>query len=313
MIKMALDRGELHFDEDYIASNENKKKFKEIMKEAPRPILISGPTGVGKTLLAKFIANQWVEDKKDSDQIDNNLVKLVPSSTLGGGASTILDMIKQNNGALTKKVFIIDEFHTLSRAAQESFLKPLEDKDHTNVTYIFTTTERNKILPTLIGRCLDLQLTPPSLETIAHYLHCNTDDISESYAKYNGSVRSILNNPQGKVDIDWNNKIDNVSKAIKGQAFYNEAMSLLAQWLTSHIVKYNDLEVDSSMEIKNIIADNIIDLGRYQEMPSPGQDLMAIDIVTKLIAKLKDFNTKNNSPVGFGLGPNGKRVIRING
>ena len=50
------------------------------------------------------------------------------------------------------KVFIIDEVHMLSTAAFNAFLKTLEEPP-AHVIFILATTEKHKILPTIISRC----------------------------------------------------------------------------------------------------------------------------------------------------------------
>ena len=69
------------------------------------------------------------------------------------------------------KVFIIDEVHMLSQAAFNAFLKTLEEPP-AHAIFILATTEKHKILPTILSRCQIYDFNRMEVpETVAHLKH----------------------------------------------------------------------------------------------------------------------------------------------
>ena len=67
------------------------------------------------------------------------------------------------------KVFIIDEVHMLSTAAFNAFLKTLEEPPQ-HAIFILATTEKHKILPTILSRCQIYDFNRMSVSDIVHHL-----------------------------------------------------------------------------------------------------------------------------------------------
>jgi DNA polymerase-3 subunit gamma/tau len=67
------------------------------------------------------------------------------------------------------KVFIIDEVHMLSTAAFNAFLKTLEEPPR-HAIFILATTERHKVLPTILSRCQIYDFTRIELSDIVEHL-----------------------------------------------------------------------------------------------------------------------------------------------
>lgn len=117
--------------------------------------LFTGPRGVGKTtcarILAKVINSAYETDAKQDfafnifelDAASNNSVEDIRH---------LIDQVRIPPQVGKYKVYIIDEVHMLSTAAFNAFLKTLEEPPSYAI-FILATTEKHKILPTILSRC----------------------------------------------------------------------------------------------------------------------------------------------------------------
>lgn len=130
--------------------------------------LFCGPRGVGKTTCARIFAKtinclnpqpngeacgECESCKAFNEQRSYNIHELDAASN--NSVEDIRQLIEQVRipPQIGKyKVFIIDEVHMLSQAAFNAFLKTLEEPPH-HAIFILATTEKHKILPTIMSRC----------------------------------------------------------------------------------------------------------------------------------------------------------------
>jgi len=147
--------------------------------------LFCGPRGVGKTSCARIFAktincqnltpegdacNECESCSAFNEQRSYNIHELDAASN--NSVDDIRSLIEQVRipPAIGKyKVFIIDEVHMLSSAAFNAFLKTLEEPPH-HALFILATTEKHKVLPTILSRCQIYDFSRISIADIVEHL-----------------------------------------------------------------------------------------------------------------------------------------------
>ena len=116
----------------------------------PQALLFCGPRGVGKTSCARILAKTI---NNIEEELEYNIFELdAASNNSVEDIRNITDQIRIPPQKGRYKVYIIDEVHMLSNQAFNAFLKSLEEPPE-HVIFILATTEKNKILPTILSRC----------------------------------------------------------------------------------------------------------------------------------------------------------------
>jgi DNA polymerase-3 subunit gamma/tau len=127
----------------------------------PHTILFSGPSGVGKTTLARILKNFLGCSKSDFREINSADFK---------GVDTVRDIRSRiNMSALGGKcrIYLIDECHKMTNDAQNAFLKILEDTpDH--VYFFLATTDPQKLISAILTRAKEVRLRPIDSHHLQH-------------------------------------------------------------------------------------------------------------------------------------------------
>ena len=116
--------------------------------------LFCGPRGVGKTTSARIFARAINGfDANDQEDYAFNVFELdAASNNKVEDIRSIVDQVRIPPQQGNYKVYIIDEVHMLSQAAFNAFLKTLEEPPP-HAVFVLATTEKHKILPTILSRC----------------------------------------------------------------------------------------------------------------------------------------------------------------
>jgi DNA polymerase III subunit gamma/tau len=152
--------------------------------------LFSGPRGTGKTSTAKVLAMGLNCEKGPTPEPDGTCESC--RAIVGNSSMDVLEMDAASNRGIDEirdlrdkvnlapvagrmKVYIIDEVHMLTAEAFNALLKMLEEPPE-HVVFVLATTEKHKVLPTIISRCQSFDFRRPSIETLTEKLR----EISDS-------------------------------------------------------------------------------------------------------------------------------------
>ena len=152
-------------------TNTLKNAIKE--NQIAQSYLFCGPRGVGKTTCARIFAkeiNHFKNDKKIDDFSFNIFELDAASNNSVDDIRNLTDQVRVPPQTGKYKVYIIDEVHMLSQAAFNAFLKTLEEPP-AHAIFILATTEKHKIIPTILSRC-----------QIFDFKRIQTDDIVQHLA-----------------------------------------------------------------------------------------------------------------------------------
>lgn len=162
----------------------------------PRAILFHGPTGCGKTTLGRILARELGVKGADLCEIDSADFR---------GIDAIREIRKQSAYKPLEspyRVWILDEVHRLTGDAQSALLKALEDTP-AHVIYILCTTDPQKLLPTIRGRCAQYQVRQLTDDEMMALLRRIVKAEKESLRKevYTQIIQDAMGHPRNALQI----------------------------------------------------------------------------------------------------------------
>ncbi len=146
--------------------------------------LFCGPRGVGKTTCARIFAkaincfspidneacNECESCRSFNEGRSFNIHELdAASNNSVDDIRSLVDQVRIPPQVGRYSVYIIDEVHMLSAAAFNAFLKTLEEPP-AHAIFILATTEKHKIIPTILSRCQIFDFNRIRVEDSVGYL-----------------------------------------------------------------------------------------------------------------------------------------------
>lgn len=173
-----------------------KKMFEQGIEKFPHSVLLTGPTGCGKTTIARIIADNLGAAGSDINEVDSADFR---------GIDTIREIRKNSHykpGESACRVWIVDECHKMTNDAQNALLKILEDTPP-HVYFILCTTEPQKLLPTVRGRCSTFTVNLLDEREMMTLLRSVVKEENDNLSKqiYNQIISDSMGHPRNALQI----------------------------------------------------------------------------------------------------------------
>ena len=209
-------------------------------------LLFTGPRGVGKTTCARILAKMINQDGTQSPDEDFafNIFELdAASNNSVDDIRNLIDQVRIPPQVGTYKVYIIDEVHMLSTSAFNAFLKTLEEPPK-HAIFILATTEKHKIIPTILSRC-----------QIFDFKRITVTDAKE-YLKYIAEQEGV-NAEEDALQIIAQKADGAMRDAL---SIYDRVVSFSGKDLTRQTVteNLNVLDYDTYMQVTDLLLENNI-------------------------------------------------------
>lgn len=231
--------------------------------------LFSGPRGVGKTTCARILAKaincqNLTSDFEPCDECEScvsfrkgnslNIFELdAASNNSVEDIRELIDQVKFPPLIGKYKVYIIDEVHMLSTSAFNAFLKTLEEPPSYAI-FILATTEKHKVLPTILSRCQLFDFSRIQVEDIAKHLakiaslesiQCDPEALHMIAQKADGGLRDSLSMFDQLVTFSGNNLtyqavLDNLN-ILDYQYYFKLTEHLMTEQLDSALILFDEI------------------------------------------------------------------------
>lgn len=253
--------------------------------------LFCGPRGVGKTTAARVLAktinclnlqpsgeacNECESCKAFNEGRSFNIFELDAASN--NSVEDIRTLIEQVSIAPVLgryKVYIIDEVHMLSQAAFNAFLKTLEEPPSYAI-FILATTEKHKILPTILSRCQIYDFKRITVSDIAHHLKFVAD--SEGITAEETALGLIAEKADGGMR-DALSMFDRVASYGEGSISYQQALECLNILDYTYYVHFIRAFIQGDYRETLLILDEVLSKGFDGQLIMAGLAAFARDLL----------------------------------
>ena len=235
--------------------------------------LFCGPRGVGKTTCARIFAkaincehptpdgdacNECESCKAFQEQRSYNMFELDAASNNGvEQIKTLMEQTRIPPQVGRYKVFIIDEVHMLSTSAFNAFLKTLEEPP-AHVIFILATTEKHKILPTIISRCQIYDFERMTVPNIINHLKMVAEQEQITYEE--DALNVIAEKADGGMR-DALSIFDQAASFCQGNITYQKVIEDLNVLDSENYFNIIDLSMENKVSEVMVLLNNIISKG----------------------------------------------------
>jgi len=219
-------------------------------------LLFTGPRGVGKTTCARILAKMINQDefqKPDEDFAFNIFELDAASNNSVDDIRSLSDQVRIPPQVGKYKVYIIDEVHMLSASAFNAFLKTLEEPPK-HAIFILATTEKHKIIPTILSRCQIFDFKRITVTDAKNYLayiadlegvKAEDDALHIIAQKADGAMRDALSIYDRVVSFSGSNltrkAVTENLNVLDYETYLNVTQLLLENNIPELLVEFNDI------------------------------------------------------------------------
>ena len=296
-------------------------------------LLFTGPRGVGKTSCARIVARE-INSFEINDDNSYNIFELDAASNNGvEGIRNLIEQTRIPPQTGKYKVYIIDEVHMLSSGAFNAFLKTLEEPP-AHCIFILATTEKHKIIPTILSRCQIYNFKRITIKDVVNHLknicafekiEYEEDALIQIANKCDGAMRDALQLFDKVVGVNKHLTSNLVSENLNTVSFekYHEIINLIAQKDIPNLLNSTNSILDMGISgdlflsgISSFYRDIMISKNKLSHKLL-NQEESKIKILTELGSKLdynmiiEYINILNEAEINFQKSLNQRLLIEL--